>query len=451
MRLGILGTMVLWLASANVLLAQPQPPNRAANGYCSDNNCATCDPGLANAFNGPDCADCCRDLNAFNADPCCNTTCFWANADFAYYFLRSGPLPPLVTTVNPNINPPLPGTVNNLGILGRPSTAVVYGVDPVGLKDVLGGKVSAGFWFNKEQNVGIEANYLQLEEVRNSFNQKSDLAGSPVLSRPYVDALNPPTAPTNGNTVLSVSVPDLFSGSVGSYYITKFYGLEGSLVLSPWDEYFDYADFLLGFRYLDLDESLSISQTSSLLPAGVGAFNGATVAAPGAFALSDRFATRNQFYGGNLGIRFKIERSIFFLKMTGKVGVGETRQTGFVNGSTSFGTGAAGSLMTLPGGLLALTSNMGRFTNSEFSVVPEAEIRFGVRLSRCVNVSVGYNYLWWSNVARPGDSIDRQINPQLLPTSLQYGMAGGPANPAFRFVQSDFWAHGLTVGLGVEF
>ena len=38
----------------------------------------------------------------------------------------------------------------------------------------------------------------------------------------------------------------------------------------------------------------------------------------------------------------------------------------------------------------------------------------------------GYSFMYWSNVVRPGDQIDRNLNPNLIPTSATFG---GPATP----------------------
>ena len=54
----------------------------------------------------------------------------------------------------------------------------------------------------------------------------------------------------------------------------------------------------------------------------------------------------------------------------------------------------------------------------------------------------GYNFMYWSNVVRPGDQIDRNINPNLAP--VFGGTAGGvgAAAPARLNRETDFWAHG---------
>ena len=50
--------------------------------------------------------------------------------------------------------------------------------------------------------------------------------------------------------------------------------------------------------------------------------------------------------------------------------------------------------------------------------------------------TVGYNLMYLSDVARPGEHIDRMV---------------GGGHPAFTFRSSDFWVHGVTAGLELRY
>jgi len=52
---------------------------------------------------------------------------------------------------------------------------------------------------------------------------------------------------------------------------------------------------------------------------------------------------------------------------------------------------------------------------------------------------------------RPGEQIDRGLNPNLIPTSVTFGMPGGPARPAPLLQSTGFYAHGLTLGLDFRY
>jgi len=66
---------------------------------------------------------------------------------------------------------------------------------------------------------------------------------------------------------------------------------------------------------------------------------------------------------------------------------------------------------------------------------------------------VGYSFLYISGVARPGDQIDRAINPNQAPaiTVANPPPLNGPSRPAFPAADSDFWAHGVNLGVRLRF
>jgi hypothetical protein len=86
-----------------------------------------------------------------------------------------------------------------------------------------------------------------------------------------------------------------------------------------------------------------------------------------------------------------------------------------------------------------------------FGVVPEVGLDVGLRLAPWARARVGYSFLYWSGVVRPGDQVDRQVNPRLVPTDQDFGLPGGPARPASQLNRTDFWAHGLNFGAELTF
>jgi hypothetical protein len=60
---------------------------------------------------------------------------------------------------------------------------------------------------------------------------------------------------------------------------------------------------------------------------------------------------------------------------------------------------------------------------------------------------MGYTFLWWDGVLRPGDQIDRRVNLATVPLSPTFGAPGGPLLPNVNFRERDFWAQGLTLAL----
>jgi hypothetical protein len=95
------------------------------------------------------------------------------------------------------------------------------------------------------------------------------------------------------------------------------------------------------------------------------------------------------------------------------------------------------------GGLFAQPNNMGHFSRDSFAVIPETNIKVGYQITDRLRATIGYTFLYMSDVVRPGDQIDRTINPGLLATPP----GGSASRPLFQFKATDYWAQGIDFGL----
>ena len=136
----------------------------------------------------------------------------------------------------------------------------------------------------------------------------------------------------------------------------------------------------------------------------------------------------------------------FGIDLTGKVALGVSQQRVNISGLSQ---DAAGN--TLPGGLRALTSNIGHFTRDRFSVVPEIGVNLSYHVTDRLRAFVGYDFLYWSNVVRPGDQIDRTLDVTLIPAFAPNVQPAGQNRPAVPFRDTDFWVQGLQLGLEFNF
>jgi hypothetical protein len=103
---------------------------------------------------------------------------------------------------------------------------------------------------------------------------------------------------------------------------------------------------------------------------------------------------------------------------------------------------------TAVGGLLALPTNIGHFSRDRFSVVPEIGVNLGYQLTDHLRAYVGYNFLYWTNVVRPGAQIDRVLDVTLIPNFPVPGaVPTGQNRPMVPFKENDFWAQGINFGL----
>ena len=191
---------------------------------------------------------------------------------------------------------------------------------------------------------------------------------------------------------------------------------------------------LAGIRYIDLQENLDINTVSSAL-----------LTTPNTvLAQNDQFATRNQFYGGQVGARLNLEGDRFSLDMTAKLAVGVTHQSVDIQGSSAQ-TGPGGVNGVFPGGLFTQPSNIGSRSANQFGIVPAIEWKLHYFITEGLSVFVGYDFMYWNSVVRPGTQIDRNIN-LTQSAVLGNGALNGPAFPTQQFNRTDFWAQGATFG-----
>jgi hypothetical protein len=203
-------------------------------------------------------------------------------------------------------------------------------------------------------------------------------------------------------------------------------------------------DGMFGYRYARLNESFRVdSGYQATVPT---TFNGQVI--PGGFAVSlvDEFAAQNEFNGGTIGIRNRLNYSRLTLMTDAKISLGVVHEALNVGGSTTLGGGT-----TVPGGILALPSNSGLTTRQEFCVIPEVNVTLSLQLTPNIRVFGGYNLLWWSNVIRPADQISTAVDFRQVPIDRNFvpGFVGSAPVPTFN--TTSFFAHGINVGLEVGF
>jgi hypothetical protein len=353
---------------------------------------------------------------------------FWFSTEYLLWDLKDAPVPfPLLTAGS--TTDPLPGA------LGQPGTTVLLGGNPLELDRAQGVRVSGGFRLDPDGCFWLEGSAFWLENTGFGARFAGDSSNNLLLVRPF---LNPDgTANVSGVAVPTAGASGTFTASGSS----QLYGNEFNLASAIYRGDCFRLDLLAGFRYLNLNEQLDLVQTrvNSIVFLGVAQPVGSV------FVRSDAFGTDNDIYAGQLGLRATYQYGPLCLGMTGKLGVGRNNQEVRINGSTILRT-PTGTTSTAVGGLLAASSNIGTFHESEFVLVPEIGANVAVNVFPWMQVSAGYNFLYVNNVVRPGNQIDPVINTTLIPTFGNFGPTGA-ARPAPRTQDSDFFAHGLTAGL----
>jgi hypothetical protein len=356
---------------------------------------------------------------------------FFASAEYLLWWVKDTPLPiPLLTS----------GTAASQGILGAPGTTSLVG-DSLGYGPLAGGRFSFGFE-TSDHDWTIVATAFVLETGAAGVSASSDAAGNPVLARPYFNTTS--GAPASA----LVSFPGSFSGSAALESTVDLFGVEVNALRRLSGGGPDGISLLVGFRYLSLEENMSIAQASTALPGGVFGFNGASVTAPAMLSVVDGFDTRNKFFGGQAGTQITYHPGHFFVDLTGKLGIGNTYESVSSAGVTTLsGTGAPAS--SVPSGLYAL-AGQGITSRSAFTLVPEFDLNVGVDLTCNLRIFVGYTFLYWDDVVRPANQINYSINPANVPSSLAFG-TGGPGPVSAQIHNTDFWAQGLNIGFTLRY
>ncbi|HZU36673.1 MAG TPA: BBP7 family outer membrane beta-barrel protein [Gemmataceae bacterium] len=350
---------------------------------------------------------------------------YWFDADFLLGFVRGDPLPPLVTT-SPAGTPRI-----NAGILGQAGTTVLVGNQNANTGARYGFRIDAGYWCTCEQLLGLEADFFLVGGTTKTFSFTS--TGTPILARPFLDVT------TGLQSAALVAFPGVSSGSIQVQdHAHDFWGYDIDLRENMWHGPGYRFDSLFGYRYLRYDEQLTITQNTQPTD-GVFA-TGTNV------AVVDNFVTHNVFNGADLGMRAEFYNDAWSLGLLAKVGVGVTEHTVNINGSTV--TTAPGAAPVINGGgLLALSSNIGSKTAYDYSAVPELGVTLGWQVTPNMRLTLGYDVLWWFNVARPGEQINLNVNPGLIEPAT----STTPATPTRTGQKDNVWLQALNVGMEFRF
>lgn len=347
----------------------------------------------------------------------------WARVEYLFWSLDNSPLPSLVTQ-SPIGTPPA-----NVGILGTNST-VLFGGDEVNDGFRSGGRATVGIWADPDRSVGWEVSYLRLDDDSESFGVSSSQFAN--LGRPIFDTA------TGAEAASIVAAQGILSGSVDIKSSNEFQLADFLARRQVSRSRYDQLDWVVGYRFADLNDRLRIDQTSRYLIAQ------GPIPAGTEQTLFDSFETQNQFHGVQFGFNHARSGRSWTLATHAQIGLGVNRAEVEINGST-LTTVPGGGSATFDGGLLAQPSNMGKVRETEFAYLPEVGITWAGRLSPSLRLLVGYRVLYWSNVARAADQIDRRVS-QLPPEPIT-----GTANPRLDFETTGLLIHGLNAGLQLDF
>lgn len=347
----------------------------------------------------------------------------WVGAEYLLWSLQGMDVPELATSSPPGTSPA------NTGVLGLATTrTLVDGTLADGMRS--GGRLRAGIWTDRTCQIAWEASYMALENAGDNFSFTS--SSTPNLAIPVFDTL------LGAEAAVLIAHSSFLSGAVHIDASTQLQAFE-VLRRQRWgtDGYFNF-DLLLGFKHGSLDDRLLINHTSRYSAAQGPILAGTHI------SRLDQFESENNFNGFLLGLERKHRWNGWLIGYTGKLSLGVNQSEVFINGQTATTVPNGGS-SAFTGGVLAQSTNMGRFQQDEFMFLPEFEIAVKRQLNDSTRIHCGYSLMYWSSVARAGDSVNRRMS-RFPPEPIS-----GTADPSFNWNNSGFLAHGLQFGLDYKF
>ena len=319
---------------------------------------------------------------------------FTLGAEYLLWFSRAQVAPTLFTTSSPQFN----------GIQGQGDTRTLFGNQVIGNTHQSGGRFTASYLF-PNRNWGIDGSVFFLGNSNGSYSLNSSTDS--LIARPFVN-IN-----TGQNFSQLTAFPGLSTGSARIDFDTNIWGTEvnarRALLCCPTP--CSRLDLLVGFKNLNVSESLNITESFARTP------NSPTsIGVPNAISgtVEDRFRTENHFYGVNVGMQGEIQRGRWYLNGKAAVALGQIQQQVTIAGAQTILTDVGISRST--GGLLALPgANIGSYSQSKFGVLPEAGLTLGVNLTPHLRVGVGYNIMYINSIVRPSGQIDTGLDVTRIP------------------------------------
>jgi hypothetical protein len=370
-------------------------------------------------------------LNLCCPDPCSR---WWVQKDLLLWWVKGDNVPALVSSS------PAGTPLTDVGVLGLPATTTLFG-GPLADGMRVGSRLSVGYALDDCGTHSVVGSFWGLQNLTDDYRLSS--TGNPALARPFfnvdrtVNAEDAELVAYDGllnGTVSANMSSELYSGNLGIRHRLKCCG-------DNCQDSSRRVDLFTGYRFMRVNEGIRINEAleSTALSGPVAA--GTTI------NLFDRFRTRNEFHGGELGVAFTRQEGRWFSDLLTSVAFGNLNRTVIIDGATTV-TVPTVAPVTTSGGLLTQATNIGTHRDSEFAVLPQFQASLGYQLNCRLRCWAGYSFAYLSDVVRLSDAIDRRVNGTFLDATVP---DTGPNRPAYRWSSSDLWVMGANMGLEWKF
>ena len=358
----------------------------------------------------------------------------WFGVDYLHCRLDGNRLPPLVT------DGPATEPRSEVAQLGDPGTVILAGGGEQNENWRSGFRLYGGYWLDCDHTCGIGADYFNFGSDNDDFVSLQD--PNRIVGRPFFNT------GIGQNDLQLVSVPNELDGTAEVRSNDSLQGAGVTLNRSMWcwcdpccREVGAKVSLLAGYRFYNYDSNLNVSEDLTVLPGTL------TPLVPGTtFLLHDSFRTRNEFNGGEIGLQAYRLRHWWWLDGLAKVAIGVQQRSVTIDGATTIDVPGGGTFTGAGGLLTSANTNIGRYDDSNFAVIPEFRLGVGAKITTWLSVRGGYSLIVWNDVVRAGSSLppNGAVDPRNLPPI----QAGGGAEPAFPGIRgSQLAAQGLDAGI----
>lgn len=350
----------------------------------------------------------------------------WANLEYLSWRSQDSAISIPLTTQNNNHAA--------FGFINEPGTQIVIGKgskrDEFDFGDMHGARLTLGAWLDESHQYGVEISGFDLSQVKKTFSATSINSPTPILNIPFFDTETGSENVLVGRLPNTATVSDTFHAH--GYTLNGLYDLQNQ-VNYPWV-------FTLGLRYVNINEKLQLND-------GIIGIEYPGVPANAVVNVQDNFATKNHFYGLQVGARTHAVYHDFSYDVTAAIALGNNYQKLSIDGQTN----VDGRTVVQPIGLFAEPSNSGTHKHHQLTIVPELQAKINYHLYRNIQPFIAYNFLYISHVIRPGKQIDRHINLSQNSLIGGTGVLSGPAAPVAKFHNTSMWMQGVSAGVEIRF
>lgn len=371
----------------------------------------------------------------------------YGSVDYLNWSVKDAPLRiPLISTgPAANLNGDLLNS-NSVILYGAPQAPGAGGNDSQAFPNLSGARLTLGYRIDPATGLGLEASGFGLESKDAGIHVSGTGGSAGVGNGLRVPLFNTTPYFTGGpidftpsENGLPIFLPGIIGGSAMVNNRLSFWGFDVGATYDLLRGPNYVVTGLGGVRYLDLSESFDLLDTFY-------GTSGPFVGQSG--VVGDHFGTRNRFVGPMLGVRGTMSWGPISLTATGRVSFGPVTQDLNVSGrftATNFFVSSGNQ------GIFAQPSNSGQRSSTAFAVNPEFQVKLGYDLTPNIRLTVGYDFLYLSNVIRPGDQLDRNIPKGQVFMQGGQNTATSTTQPSNLFRTTDFYAQGLNAGITFRF